>query len=91
LKPTATIKNRYAVEEFCHAPLAAPRVAFVLTVLPEADTEYETHSRRLLRQMDLEAILWANISLKKEEKAKRAQSRRGRREKRLGTTDGYGL
>jgi GxxExxY protein len=29
--------------------LAAPRVAFVLTALPEASTEYESHARRLLR------------------------------------------
>ena len=45
--------------------LAAPRVAFALTALPEADADYyESHSRRLLRHTDLEAILWANIGLK---------------------------
>lgn len=45
--------------------LAAPHVAFVLTALPEADADYESHSHRLVRHMNLEAILWANISLKK--------------------------
>ena len=44
--------------------LAAPRVAFVLTALPGADPDFENHSRRLLQHMDLETILWANISLK---------------------------
>ena len=44
--------------------LAAPRVAFALTSFPEPDADYESHSRRLLRHVDLEAILWANIGLK---------------------------
>ena len=44
--------------------LAAPRVAFVLTALHEADPNFESHARRLLRHADLEAMLWANISLK---------------------------
>ena len=44
--------------------LAARRVAFVLTALPEAGPDYESHALRLLRHTELEAILWANISLK---------------------------
>jgi hypothetical protein len=44
--------------------LAAPRVAFVLTALPEASAEYESHARRLLRNTELDALLWANIGLK---------------------------
>jgi hypothetical protein len=44
--------------------LAASRVAFALTSLHEADPDFESHVRRLLRHTDLEAILWANISLK---------------------------
>lgn len=44
--------------------LAAPRVAFAVTALHEADPDFESHVRRLLRHTDLEAILWANISLK---------------------------
>jgi GxxExxY protein len=44
--------------------LAAPRVAFVLTALPEAGVEYESHARRFLRHTEIKAILWANISLK---------------------------
>jgi hypothetical protein len=44
--------------------LAAPRVAFVLTALPQPDADYESHSRRLLRHCALEAVLWANINLK---------------------------
>jgi len=43
--------------------LAAPRVAFSLTVLPTPDPDYESHARRLRRHTELEAILWANISL----------------------------
>ncbi len=45
--------------------LAAPGTAFVLTALPETGPEYESHVRRLLRFSSLEAILWANIALKK--------------------------
>ena len=45
--------------------LAAPRVAFTLTALPEAELDFESHLRRLHRHTDLEAILWANIALKK--------------------------
>src|SRR5437773_435853 len=45
--------------------LAAPRVAFTLTALAEADLNFESHLRRLHRHTDLEAILWANIALKK--------------------------
>ena len=44
--------------------LAAPHVAFTLTALHQADPEFESHARRLLRHTDLEAILWANIGLK---------------------------
>jgi GxxExxY protein len=44
--------------------LAAPRVAFTLTALPEANANYESHTRRFLRHTDLEAVLWANIGLK---------------------------
>jgi len=44
--------------------LAAPRVAFKLTALDEADPDFESHARRLLAHTDLEAILWANIGLK---------------------------
>lgn len=44
--------------------LVAPRVGFVLTALPEASAEYESHLRRLLRFTELDAILWANINLK---------------------------
>ncbi|HXI71441.1 MAG TPA: GxxExxY protein [Verrucomicrobiae bacterium] len=44
--------------------LAAPRVAFALTTLPEVGAEYESHARRLLQHTGLEAILWANIGLK---------------------------
>jgi hypothetical protein len=44
--------------------LVAPRVAFVLTALPEAGAEYESHIRRLLHYTELDAILWANMSLK---------------------------
>ena len=44
--------------------LAAPRVAFALTTLPEADAGFESHTRRFLRHTKLEAILWANIGLK---------------------------
>jgi GxxExxY protein len=44
--------------------LASSRAAFFLTTRPEASAEYESHARRLLRHTDLEAILWANISLK---------------------------
>jgi GxxExxY protein len=44
--------------------LAAPRVAFALTALPDADADYESHTRRLLRHTELEAVLWANIGLK---------------------------
>jgi GxxExxY protein len=44
--------------------LVAPRVAFVLTALPEASAEYESHVRRLLHYTELDAILWANLSLK---------------------------
>jgi len=44
--------------------LAAPRVAFKVTALNEPDPGFECHARRLLRHMDLEAILWANIGLK---------------------------
>ena len=43
--------------------LAAPRVAFCLTTLPDADPDYESHARRLLRHTELDVILWANISL----------------------------
>jgi hypothetical protein len=32
--------------------------------LPEADADYESHTRRLLRYTDLEAVLWANIGIK---------------------------
>src|ERR1041384_3304128 len=45
-------------------PLAAPRIAFTLTALPEADADYESHICRLLRYTELKAILWANIGLK---------------------------
>ena len=45
-------------------PLAAPRVAFTLTALPDASANYESHALRLLRHTELEAILWANIGLK---------------------------
>ena len=45
--------------------LAAPRVAFTLTALPEPDLNFESHLRCLHRHTDLEAILWANIALKK--------------------------
>jgi GxxExxY protein len=45
--------------------LAAPRAAFMLTALPEADVNFESHLRRLHRHSDLEAILWVNIALKK--------------------------
>ena len=41
--------------------LAAPRVAFHLTTLPEPDPDYESHARRFVRHTELEAILWANI------------------------------
>ena len=44
--------------------LAAPRVAFILTALHEADPNFESHARRLLRHTNLEAILWANIGLR---------------------------
>jgi GxxExxY protein len=43
--------------------LAAPRVAFSLTALPEADADYASHTHRLLRHTALDAVLWANISL----------------------------
>jgi len=43
--------------------LAAPRVAFVLTALPEPDGDYESNFHRMLRYTGLEAMLWANISL----------------------------
>jgi GxxExxY protein len=42
--------------------LAAPRVAFSLTALPQPDPDYESHARRLLCHTELESILWANIS-----------------------------
>jgi hypothetical protein len=45
--------------------LAAPRVAFSLTALPEADPCYENHAQRLLRHTELKAMLWANIELKR--------------------------
>ena len=35
-----------------------------MTALAEADTDYESHTRRLLRHTELEAILWANIALR---------------------------
>jgi hypothetical protein len=44
--------------------LAAPCVAFAVTALREADPDFGSHARRLLCHTDLEAILWANISLK---------------------------
>jgi GxxExxY protein len=44
--------------------LAAPRVAFALTALPEVNRDYERHAVRLLRHTELDAILWANIDLK---------------------------
>jgi hypothetical protein len=44
--------------------LVAPRVAFALTALREPNRDYESHLRRLLRHTELEAILWANLSLK---------------------------
>ncbi|HEX9048376.1 MAG TPA: GxxExxY protein [Verrucomicrobiae bacterium] len=44
--------------------LAAPRIAFVMTAQSEISASFETHTRRLLKHMDLDAIFWANISLK---------------------------
>jgi GxxExxY protein len=44
--------------------LASPRVAFALTALPEPHTDYESNVRRMLQYTGLEAMLWANISLK---------------------------
>lgn len=45
--------------------LVAPRVAFALTALPEANADFESHTQRLLRHTELEAVLWANIGLKR--------------------------
>jgi len=56
-----TPEHSLGVQKMC---LAAPRVAFTLTALPDAHADYESHSRRLLHHTELEAILWANISLK---------------------------
>jgi GxxExxY protein len=44
--------------------LAAPGVAFTLTAFTEPSAEYESHIRRLLLHSDVEAILWANITIK---------------------------
>lgn len=44
--------------------LAAAGVAFVLTALGDDAESFETHARRLLRHVDLEAILWADIGLR---------------------------
>jgi GxxExxY protein len=44
--------------------LAAPSAAFALTALPEPDPNYDAHLRRLLRNTELDTILWANIALK---------------------------
>ncbi|MEW6306282.1 MAG: GxxExxY protein [Verrucomicrobiota bacterium] len=45
--------------------MAAPGVAFALTSLPKWNAEYESHLQRFRRYTTLNAILWANISLKK--------------------------
>jgi len=45
--------------------LAAPGVAFLLTALHEGESNFETHIHRFLSHTNLEAVLWANISLKR--------------------------
>lgn len=45
--------------------LAAPGVAFGVTALPNGEMEYEGQLRRFIRYTDLEAILWANVCLKR--------------------------
>ena len=44
--------------------LAAPLAAWALTALPAPEAEYQSHLRRMLNHTGLEAIFWANISLK---------------------------
>ena len=45
--------------------LVTPGVAFALTALPDSDLpNFESHTFRFLRHTELDAILWANISLK---------------------------
>lgn len=45
--------------------LVEPRVAFTLTALGETGSNYESHLRRFLQHADLDAVLWANIKLKR--------------------------
>jgi GxxExxY protein len=45
--------------------LAAPLVAFSVTALPHGEIDYENQLRRFIKHTELEAILWANVCLKK--------------------------
>jgi hypothetical protein len=44
--------------------LASDDVAFRLTAFDSENENFEDHGRRLLRHIDLRAILWINIGLK---------------------------
>lgn len=45
--------------------LASERVAFRITAFETQNDRFEDHARRLLRHVDLTAILWINISLQR--------------------------
>ncbi|MGH7967757.1 MAG: GxxExxY protein [Limisphaerales bacterium] len=61
------VKVRTAQHKLGHQRLrlAAPRVAFAVTTLPGADPNYEEHAHRFVSHTDLDAVLWANIELKR--------------------------
>ncbi len=42
----------------------APGVAFKITGLDHSLDDFETHARRLLEHVDLQAIAWVNINMK---------------------------
>ena len=45
--------------------LVADGIAFKLTAFETDDNHFEEHARRLLRHVDLRAILWVNIGLRR--------------------------
>jgi hypothetical protein len=45
--------------------LAAPGVAFVVTAFGAPEPGFERHLRRLLDHTELDAVLWADVGVKK--------------------------
>lgn len=45
--------------------LAADDVAFRITAFKDDDYLFEEHARRLLQHVDLRAILWVNVALRR--------------------------